>query len=61
MTGLPVSAEKRVYDNILGAIGWTPLVRLGRAASGVSAPIYAKLENLNPGGSVKDRVGLYII
>ena len=35
MTGLPVSAEKRVYDNILGAIGWTPLVRLGRAASSV--------------------------
>ena len=61
MTGLPVSDEKRVYDNILGAIGWTPLVRLGRTASGVAAPIYAKLENLNPGGSVKDRVGLYII
>lgn len=61
MTGLPVSAEKRVYDNILGAIGATPLIRLGRVASGVAALIYAKLENLNPGGSVKDRVGLYII
>jgi len=61
MTGLPMSAEKRVYDNILDAIGSTPLVRLGRTASSVSAPIYAKLENLNPGGSVKDRVGLYII
>ncbi len=58
---LKASADKRVYDNILGAIGWTPLVRLGRIASGVAAPIYAKLENLNPGGSVKDRVGLYII
>jgi len=61
MTGLPASTEKRVYNNILGVIGWTPLVRLGRTASGVEAPIYAKLENLNPGGSVKDRVGLYII
>jgi len=61
MSGLPISTEKRVYDNILGAIGMTPLVRLGRAASSVSVPIYAKLENLNPGGSVKDRVGLYII
>jgi cystathionine beta-synthase len=58
---LPVSSDKRVYDNILGAIGWTPLVRLGRIAAGVQAPVYAKLENLNPGGSVKDRVGLYII
>ena len=30
MTGLPVSDEKHVYDNILGAIGQTPLVRLAR-------------------------------
>ncbi len=57
MAGLPVSADKRVFDNILGTIGSTPLVRLGRVAAGVAVPIYAKLENLNPGGSVKDRVG----
>ncbi|HUH96536.1 MAG TPA: pyridoxal-phosphate dependent enzyme [Anaerolineales bacterium] len=61
MTSLPVSHEKHVYDNILGAIGQTPLVRLGRVAAGVQVPIYAKLENLNPGGSIKDRVGLHII
>lgn len=61
MTDLSASSEKRVYDNILGAIGWTPLVKLGRSVSGVAPSIYAKLENLNPGGSVKDRVGLYII
>ena len=61
MRGLPVDADKRVYDTILQAIGWTPLVRLGRIAHHIPAPIYAKLENLNPGGSVKDRVGLYII
>jgi len=61
MSGLPVSNEKRVYDNITQAIGWTPLVRLGRIAHHVAAPIYAKLENLNPGGSIKDRVGLYIV
>jgi cystathionine beta-synthase len=61
MTGLNVSAEKHVYDNILGAIGSTPLVRLGRIAASVPPPIYAKLENLNPGGSIKDRVGLHII
>ncbi len=61
MTELPVSEEKHVYDSILGAIGHTPLVKLGRIARNVPPTIYAKLENLNPGGSVKDRVGLYII
>lgn len=61
MTGLPVSESKRVYDNILGAIGWTPLVRLGRIAHDLPCPLYAKLELLNPGGSTKDRVGLNII
>ena len=61
MPNLPVSSEKKVFDNILGAIGWTPLVRLGRVAASVQVPIYAKLENLNPGGSIKDRVGLNII
>jgi cystathionine beta-synthase len=61
MSGLPVSNEKHVYDNILGAIGQTPLVHLGRIAHHISVPIYAKLENLNPGGSIKDRVGLNII
>jgi cystathionine beta-synthase len=61
MTELPVSKEKHVYDSILGAIGHTPLVKLGRIAHNVPPPIYAKLENLNPGGSIKDRVGLYIV
>ena len=61
MTGLPVSAQKHVYDSILGAIGNTPLVRLGRVAQHVPPAVYAKLENLNPGGSVKDRVGVHII
>lgn len=61
MSGLSVSADKRVYDSILGAIGGTPLVRLGRLAHHVPPAVYAKLENLNPGGSVKDRVGIYIV
>ena len=61
MTGLPVSQEKRVFDSILGAIGNTPLVRLGRIARDLSVPLYAKLEFMNPGGSVKDRVGANII
>ncbi|MGC8857198.1 MAG: PLP-dependent cysteine synthase family protein, partial [Anaerolineae bacterium] len=61
MSVLPVSSEKRVYDSVLGVIGQTPLVRLGRIAHHLTAPLYAKLEFLNPGGSVKDRVGLYIV
>jgi cystathionine beta-synthase len=61
MTGLPVSQEKRVFDSILGAIGNTPLVRLGRIARDLPIPLYAKLEFMNPGGSVKDRVGAHII
>ena len=49
------------FDNILQAIGWTPLVRLHRVARGVRTPVFIKVENLNPGGSVKDRIGLAII
>ena len=58
---LAVSSEKRVYDNILGAVGNTPLVRLSRIGRDLPVPLYAKLEFMNPGGSVKDRVGANII
>lgn len=58
---LPVSSEKRVYDNVLGAMGHTPLVRLNRIGRDLPCPLYAKLELMNPGGSVKDRVGAFII
>ncbi len=61
MAGLPESREKRVFNNILGAIGNTPLVRLERIAKDLPVPLYAKLEFMNPGGSVKDRVGANII
>ena len=61
MSILSPSEEKRVYENILGTIGKTPLVKLGRIAHELACPLYAKMETLNPGGSVKDRVGLYII
>jgi cystathionine beta-synthase len=46
------------YDNILEAIGRTPLVKLHRLTRGSKAQIYAKCEFLNPGGSVKDRIGI---
>jgi cystathionine beta-synthase len=61
MSGLPVSQDKRVFDSILGAIGNTPLVKLGRIGRDLPVPLYAKLEFMNPGGSVKDRVGANII
>lgn len=43
------------------AVGWTPLIRLHRTARGIRTRIYGKAEYLNPGGSVKDRVGFAII
>jgi cystathionine beta-synthase len=49
------------YQNILEAVGRTPLVRLNRLTRGIRTPVWAKLENLNPGGSVKDRIGLAMI
>lgn len=49
------------YENILGAIGRTPLVRLNRAAGELPVLLLAKVESLNPGGSVKDRAGLAMI
>src|SRR5499426_3126420 len=51
----------QVYENILGLIGHTPLVRLSRLARGVKAQVFAKMESLNPGYSVKDRIGISMI
>jgi cystathionine beta-synthase len=53
--------ETEPYDTILDAIGNTPLVRLNKVAQGAKPTILAKLENLNPGGSVKDRIGRVMI
>ena len=47
--------------SILSAIGRTPLIPLQRLASGLSARILAKVESLNPGGSIKDRVGVAMV
>lgn len=48
------------HENILDAIGNTPIVRLNKLTQSVSCEIYAKLEFMNPGGSVKDRIGKYM-
>jgi cystathionine beta-synthase len=50
-----------VYDTILECIGRTPLVRLSRVTDGCSATILGKVEMMNPGGSIKDRIGLAMI
>lgn len=49
------------YQSVLGTIGRTPLIRLTRIGAGVRTPIYGKAEFVNPGGSVKDRIGVAII
>src|SRR6516164_8842151 len=48
-------------ESILHSIGQTPLVRIQRLAASLRAPIYAKVESMNPGGSVKDRVAVAMI
>ncbi len=55
------SVSTQYYANILQTIGNTPLVKLNRVVGGLRATVLAKLEFLNPGGSVKDRIGLAMI
>jgi cystathionine beta-synthase len=50
-----------IKDSILGAIGDTPLVRLSRIGAGLRPQIVAKVEYLNPGGSIKDRIAVALI
>src|SRR5438093_4869335 len=49
------------YENVLGLVGHTPLVKLNRLNKGLKPLILAKMENLNPGFSVKDRIGISMI
>jgi cystathionine beta-synthase len=49
------------YENVIETIGWTPLIRLSRIARGTRTPVLVKAEFFNPGGSIKDRIGLPII
>ncbi|MEO1632021.1 MAG: pyridoxal-phosphate dependent enzyme, partial [Bacteroidota bacterium] len=49
------------HDSILGTIGNTPLVRLNRVAADLPCTVLAKVEFFNPGGSVKDRIGIAML
>jgi len=51
----------RIYPDITATIGHTPLVQLNRLTAGLSATVVVKLEARNPGGSIKDRIGLSMI
>jgi cystathionine beta-synthase len=50
-----------MQETILQSVGKTPLVKLRRVTEGLTASVYAKVESMNPGGSVKDRVALAMI
>src|ERR1700752_2431189 len=49
------------YDSVIDTIGWTPMIKLSRVTKGIRTPVYVKAEFFNPGGSIKDRIGLPII
>ena len=49
------------HKTILDAVGKTPLVKLNRINKNLKPQIFAKLESANPGGSVKDRIGISMI
>lgn len=53
--------HEKPYDDVLQTIGWTPLIRLTRITRGIRTPVFGKADFFNPGGSVKDRIGLPII
>ena len=53
--------DKQIADSVLELIGRTPMVRLRRLPKAGGAAVVAKVESLNPGGSVKDRIGLAMV
>jgi cystathionine beta-synthase len=60
--GMPTTTDKKVFDNILEAIGNTPMVRINRITRGiVAATVLAKIETFNPGNSIKDRMAVKMI
>ena len=51
----------QIFGDITKTIGRTPLVRLSKVTRGLNVAVLAKVESLNPGGSIKDRIGLAMI
>ena len=50
-----------IHNSILDAVGKTPIVKLGKIGAEVNCQLFAKCEFLNPGGSLKDRIGVRMI
>ncbi|MEB2322433.1 MAG: cystathionine beta-synthase [Sorangiineae bacterium] len=50
-----------ILESVLDAVGRTPMVKLSRVGRGLPCEIFAKLEFMNPGGSVKDRIGVRML
>lgn len=61
MTTLTVNSRLRISDDISSLVGETPMLHMRKLAPAGSADIFAKLEYLNPGGSVKDRAAIGLI
>jgi cysteine synthase A len=61
MSVVTSTSSLRIVDDITQLVGSTPMLRLGRIAAAPAASIFAKLEFLNPGGSIKDRAALGMI
>jgi cystathionine beta-synthase len=51
----------QTYDSVVELIGNTPLVRLKKVTDGIKAQVFAKVEYLNPGGSIKDRIAMNLV
>lgn len=56
-----MTADKKVYQNILETIGNTPLIKLNKVAADLPCPVYAKVEFFNPGNSIKDRMAVKML
>ncbi len=58
---MSTNPQKKICDNVLEAIGNTPMIRLNHVTKGVKAKVYAKVETFNPGNSIKDRMALKMV
>ena len=56
-----ITAKKKIFNNVLEAIGDTPMIRINRITKGIKATVLAKIETVNPGNSIKDRMAVRMI
>src|SRR5262245_21331582 len=56
-----MTVHEGILDSICDAVGWTPMVRLSRIGRDLPCELVGKCEFLNPGGSVKDRIGVRML